>query len=248
MFLVAEHPWLVLFGVMENGVMPKFLMVLMASASLTASAVAGSDTYRLDQADFASSTDWFLIDNFPTQKKADPKDSLIFRRFYFVYVDGKLREGTFANTISFVCSKKHLDHLLIHVPDSADIKTIRPRKQWLSKTELRVLTDDAGVKFDAEYIDGDFFVDFSDDGAIDNLLRALKSRSMTIEFGPGNERISLYTGDTSPDGKADIKAALKEIMPMYAKSIRGKSRIVGMSEMFKMCDMYRNGRTARMVP
>jgi len=227
--------------------MKKFFMVLMASVSLAASTIAGSDTYRLDQADFASSTDWFLIDNFPTPKKVDPKKSLIFRRFYFVYVDGKLREGTFANTISFVCSKKHLDYLLIHLPDSADIKTIRPRKQWLSKTELRVLTDDAGVKFEAEYIDGDFFVDFSDDGAIDNLLQALKSRFVTIEFGPGNERISLYTGDTSPDGKADFKGALRGFMPIYAKSVGGKSRIFSMSEMFKMCDEYKKGRTARLV-
>jgi hypothetical protein len=58
---------------------------------------------------------------------------------------------------------------------------------------------------------------FSDDGAIDNLLQVLKSRFVTIEFGPGNERISLYTGDTWPDGKADFKGALRGIMPIYTK-------------------------------
>jgi hypothetical protein len=52
-----------------------------------------ASTYGLDRAQFASSTDWFLVENYPTPKKIDPARSLYFRRFYFVYVDDSLQEG-----------------------------------------------------------------------------------------------------------------------------------------------------------
>jgi hypothetical protein len=197
--------------------------------------------YELDRAHFASSTDWFIVDNYPTPKKTDPTKALYFRRFYFPYVDDTLREGQLANAVTFVCQKRHLNHLLIHLPDDADIKTIRPRKQWISKTELRVLTDDFAATFDAEYIDGDFFVDFKED-TLENLNDILRSRFLTIEFGPGNEKLSLYAGDMDPAGKADFKGALKEMVPMMAKSFGGKSRAIGTTEMFKLCDTYKANR------
>jgi hypothetical protein len=193
--------------------------------------------YILDRAHFASSTDWFLVDNYPTPKKADPKTSLIFRRFYFSYVDGSLREEL-ANTVSFVCQKKHYNYLLIHLPDAADLMTLRPRNQWISKTELRVLSDDFATRFEAEYIDGDFFVDFNDITQ-ENLVQLIKSKSLTIEFGPGNERISLYTADVGPDGKANLKGALREFVPYMAKSFRGNSQVFSMSKMFDLCDHYK---------
>jgi hypothetical protein len=200
-----------------------------------------ASTYGLDRAQFASSTDWFLVENYPTLKKIDPARSLYFRRFYFVYVDDSLQEGQLANTVSFVCQKKHFNHLLIHLPDAADVKTIRPRKQWISKTELRVMTDDFATKFDAEYIDGDFFVDFNEDTK-EHLDDVLRSRSLTIEFGPENEKLSLYAADMDPDGKANFKGALREMVPMMAKSFGGKSRVVGTTEMFRLCDTYKANR------
>jgi hypothetical protein len=194
--------------------------------------------YTLDRAHFASSTDWFLVDNYPTPKKANHKNSLIFRRFYFAYVDDSLREGELANTVSFVCQRKNLNSLLVHLPDAVDLKTMRPRNQWISKTELRVLTDDFATRFDAEYIDGDFFVDFNDETK-GNLIYLIKSRFVTVEFGPGNERISLFTADVGHDGTGNLKGALRELVPLMAKSFGGNSRILSMSEMFDLCDDYK---------
>jgi hypothetical protein len=131
-----------------------------------------------------------------------------------------------------------LNHLLIHLPEAADLRTIRPRNQWISKTELRVLTDDFAARFDAEYINGDFFVDFNNETK-DNLVQLIKSKFVTIEFGPGNERISLYTADLGPDGNANLKGALRDFVPYMAKSFRGNSRVVSMSEMFDLCDDYK---------
>jgi hypothetical protein len=192
-------------------------------------------TYSLDRASFATSTDWFLIDNYPTPKRIDPRESLYFRRLYFIYVDESLRDDQFANTVSFVCQKRRKNHLLIHLPDHADIKTIRPRKQWISRMDLRVLTDDFGTRFDAEYIDGDFFVDFTDD-TTERLVEVLKSRVVTIEFGPEDERILLYAGDTGPDNSAHLKSVLRDMVPILARSFGGKSRVFRMSEMFRACD------------
>jgi hypothetical protein len=221
----------------------KSLTILAATLVIGAGSVRGQSpsTYGLDHAYFASSTDWFLIDNYPTPKRADPTKSLIFRRFYFVYVDGSLHEGGIANTISFVCQRRHLDHILIHLPEIADIKGIRPRKQWFARTELRVLADDVGAKFDAEYIDGDFFVDFTEDTK-ESLDDVLKSRDLTIEFGPLNERLLLYTGDTDPTGRANFKGALRDFMPVLTRSFGGKSRIFSLSEMFKACNSYKGPR------
>jgi hypothetical protein len=146
-----------------------------------------------------------------------------------------------ANTVSFVCSKKHMNHLLVHLPDGADVKTFRPRKQWLSRTELRVLTDDFATKLEAEYLDGDFFIDFTDETS-EGLVRVMKSKLLTIEFGPENERVSLYAGDLSPDGKANFKGALREMVAMMMKRLNVKSRVVSMDEMFDLCSIYKGRR------
>jgi hypothetical protein len=197
-----------------------------------------TNSYTLDRAYFATSTDWFLIDNYPTPKKTDPERSLIFRRLYFIYVDAQLRSG-FANTVSFVCQKKgYLDHLLVHLPDDADIKTLRPRKQWLSTTELRILADDFTIRFHAEYLNGDLFVDFTDE-TTEDLVRLMESKYLVIEFGPENERIALYAGDLGSDGRANFKRALREMVPMVMKPLNTKMRVVSMSEMFGLCRDYK---------
>jgi hypothetical protein len=197
-----------------------------------------TDSYTLDRAYFATSTDWFLIDKYPTPKKVDPERSLIFRRLYFIYVDDQLRSG-FANTVSFVCQKKgYLNHLLVHLPDDADIKTLRPRKQWLSRTELRVLADDFTIRFHAEYLNGDFFVDFTDE-TTEDLVKIMESKYLVIEFGPESERIALYAGDRGSDGRANFKGALREMVPMAMKPLNTKMRVVNMSEMFGLCRDYK---------
>jgi hypothetical protein len=82
-----------------------------APAPAEAAAKTDQSGYELDRAHFASSTDWFMVDNYPTPKKTDPTRSLHFRRFYFPYVDDALREGQLANTITFVCQKRHLNQI-----------------------------------------------------------------------------------------------------------------------------------------
>jgi hypothetical protein len=49
----------------------KIKIAIAALVLMTAmrAAVAGNDTYRLDQAILVTSTEWFLIDNYPTPKR-----------------------------------------------------------------------------------------------------------------------------------------------------------------------------------
>jgi hypothetical protein len=118
----------------------KIKIAIAALVLMTAmrAAVAGNDTYRLDQAILVTSTEWFLIDNYPTPKKTDPRDSLIFRRMFLAYVDDELRSGM-ANTLSFKCQKRYLNQLLIHLPEAADVMAIRPRKHLLGRLCSREL-------------------------------------------------------------------------------------------------------------
>jgi hypothetical protein len=219
-------------------------LLLLGCSPAYAQKAKDHEAYTLDRAHFASSTDWFLIDRYPTPKMGDPKKSLTFRRFYFAFVDDELRDGL-ANTVSFVCQRGHPNFLLIHLPDAADVRTISPRKQWISKTDLRVLTDDSAARFDAEYIDGDFFVDFTDE-TNGGLIEIMKSKLVTIEFGSGNERLELYTEDTGKDGKADLKGALRNFITSRAKTESwGSARIFGTNEMFGMCEKYKGGNTRR---
>jgi predicted deacylase len=104
------------------------------------------------------------------------------------------------------------------------------------------LTDNFGAKFDAEYIDGDFFVDFTD-GTNEDLITIMKSKFVTIEFGSENERLLLYTADTAGDhGEINLKGALRDFIPSLAKTQSwGNVRIVGTSEMFGLCQNTRRG-------
>jgi hypothetical protein len=127
---------------------------------------------------------------------------------------------------------------------------IRSGKSWRkalsrSATELRVLTDNFAARFDAEYLDGDFFVDFTDE-TNEDLIELMKSRFVTIEFGSGNERLALYTADTGNDGKGDLKGALRDFIPSLAKAESwGSARIFGMNEMFGLCENYKSGNTVK---
>jgi hypothetical protein len=125
------------------------------------------------------------------------------------------------------------------------VRTISPRKQWISKTDLRVLTDDHATRFDAEYIDGDFFIDFTGETNV-GLIEIMKSKAVTIEFGSGNERLALYTADTGDDGKGDLKGALRSFITSRAKTKSwGSARIFGTDEMFGLCEKYKGGNTVR---
>jgi hypothetical protein len=59
---------------------------------------------------------------------------------------------------------------------------------------------------------------------VKNLNDVLRSRFLTIEFGPENEKLSLYTADMDPDGKANFKGALRDIVPMMAVTRRKEPR------------------------
>jgi hypothetical protein len=65
-------------------------------------------------------------------------------------------------------------------------------------------------------------------------------RNITIEFGPSNERISLYTGDTAKNGKGNLKGALRELVPIMMNSAgAGNVRHFDTGTMFNMCDEYK---------
>lgn len=208
---------------------------LLTDAPTRSADATGGTGFSLDRAMFMTSTDWYLIDNFPGSGL--PDGLLIFRRFYAVDVGGNL-VGGLANTISFVCQRGHPNYLLVHLPEEASIKTI-DRSTWISQAELRVRADNFTTRFTAEFNNGDFFIDFADD-SIQALTQVLNSKNVMIEFGPGDERLSLYAGDVSANGKGNLKELLRAEVPTLMKTVGGKNvRAVDIKTMFSMCDQYR---------
>jgi hypothetical protein len=208
------------------------LMIVAATAQI---ANSQNFTYTLDRALFLTSTDWYLIDNFPPSL-VNQNNDLIFRRFFFTYVDGAgpVAAAGLANTISFVCQRGHPNFLLLHLPEVASLRTI-DRTQWISHTELRVRADNLTARVPAEYNRGEFFIDFTDE-TTPVLMELLGSRNLTIEFGSADERISLYLGDTHPDGKGDLKGFLRGVVAEVMKSMGGTNmQMFDTTAVFAIC-------------
>jgi hypothetical protein len=212
------------------------------SSKQTYTLVATNNSYlTLNRIEFASSTDWFLIDGLPSPKQ---EGALTFRKYYLYVVDDKLADVGVANVVFFLCQRQHLDALVIHIPEGVQINTLQ-RDQWISRTDLRVLADDVGLHLEAEYIKGDFFIDLTTTSK-DSLLRLMNSRQVLIEFGPDEERIKLYQADMAPNGNGNLKGYLREALPVLVKPLGGKNvRALDGQAMFRTCGNYKARQGSR---
>ena len=175
----------------------------------------------LSRIEFLSSTAWYTVDNFPKKQSPRGLPSLTFRKFYIRSIDGEFVPGVLDNIIFLECPPHRPAYLVIHIPDDVIIRTIG-HDEWISETELRVLIDNASMRLTAEYVKGDFFIDFTRD-SVDNLIALLMAKSVTVEFGEQTERISIYTEDKMPDGKGNLQGFLDEMVPMMLKLVGGKN-------------------------
>lgn len=172
---------------------------------------------------------------------AGSANSLIFRKYYLVSTDTNgLQEGL-SNTIFLTCQRRYLDHLVIHIPDNVVTSTIK-RDEWMSKTELRILADDVGFTLMAEYIKGDFFIDFTEATA-KPLSELLNARSVMVEFGPADERIALYTDNKGPGGTGDLRGFVQEYTRVMLRSVGANNlRVYDTAGVFRACSNFKKSR------
>jgi hypothetical protein len=192
----------------------------------------------LDQVIFASSKDWFLVDNLPTTRPAS-KDAIQFRRFYLYVKYGKMiMENGIANALFVICQNKYDDVVVFHIPSGVELKSMR-RDQWISKMNIRVLADDVGSSFEAEYIKGDLFIDITP-RTRDALMRIIESRRISIELGPQRERLEIYQADMMPDGKGDLRGFTRDVVPMFVNSLGGRNiRVIKGAQLLDACARFK---------
>jgi hypothetical protein len=153
--------------------------------------------------------------------------------------DGKLNlESGIANALFVVCQNKYDDVVVFHIPAGVELKSIR-RDQWVSKMEVRVLADDVGSSFEAEYIKGDIFIDITPKTR-DSLMHIIDSRQVSVEFGPQQERLEIYQADKTPDGKGDLRGFLREAAPMFVGSMGGRNiRTIKGAQLLNACARFK---------
>jgi hypothetical protein len=192
----------------------------------------------LDELVFASSKDWFLVDNLRTPKPVS-KDTIPFRRFYVYIKDGKvIPENGIANALFVHCQSKFYDVVVFHIPSGVELKSMR-RNERIPKMAVRVVADDGDTSFEAEYIEGDIFIDITPQTR-DALMRIVESRRISVELGPQQEQIRLYQADKMPDGKGDLRGFIREIVPMFVTSMGGRNvRTIKGAQLLDACARFK---------
>jgi hypothetical protein len=189
---------------------------------------------------FASSKDWFLIEGLQVPNpKGLQGAKLMFRKYYLYIVDDKLDDlSSLATSMSFMCQKGHLDFITFHIPDK--VTPEMARNQWISSMDIRILADDISTEFVGEYIKGDIFIDITSN-TLDDLLKVISSKHISVEFGPRNDRLNFYQDDFTPGGSGNIKGFLRDYVPMSLKTVGGRNfRTFDEASMFQACRQYKS--------
>jgi hypothetical protein len=189
---------------------------------------------------FASSKDWFLIDGLQVPNPRGMQGGkLMFRKYYVYIIANKIDDvPSLANSMLFTCQKGHRDYLTFHIPDRV-VPKMR-RDQWISEMNMRILADGTSTEFIGEYIKGDIFVDITST-TFDDLLHVIESKEISVEFGPGNDRLNFYQDDFTPGGTGDLRGFLREYLPESLKNVGGRNfRTFDQRSMFEACRKYKS--------
>jgi hypothetical protein len=84
------------------------------------------------------------------------------------------------------------------------------------------------------------------------LMSAVSSRDVGVDFGPLNDRLTLYQSDFTPNDAGNLKGFLRDYVPMALKTIGGRNiRVFDESSMYSGGEPFRRGaaegRTVMMV-
>ena len=144
--------------------------------------------------------------------------------------------GTLFNTMLYVCPRTRTDHLTFHMPDQVGLASFR-RDEWVSSLPARILADGSSVKFGAEYIKGDLFVDADGSGHLKDFLDVLNATDIVVEFGAENDRFHLFVGDIF----ASIKLSdfLRGALPMLLQKKPATFKFLSTAQMLKACANYK---------
>ena len=121
-----------------------------------------SADFKLSDGEFIVSDDWYIMEKAPFF--AD-QNGLAFRKFsLFKEGAGFNWERVGNNILTFVCVKdsSKQSYLNLSIPKFVIMQTVE-RQSWNSSTVLRAKLDRTTHRIDAEYRDGNFFIDWSDD-------------------------------------------------------------------------------------
>jgi hypothetical protein len=203
-------------------------------------AVSAEEKVWLNRVLFAASTEWFVF-----SKKSLSEDGLIYRKYAIPVIDGQITmDRGIKNLLNLTCrrNRQPLDHITLYVPEWIALKTIDERS-WISRMELRILTDHETFTTISEYRARELYIDINPDNRrqITNLLA---SKEIAIEFGPSDERINIYQSATTPGG-GNMNGFVKELLTSYA-SAGGLGNLVKALDalgMLKSCLTFkRNGQ------
>src|SRR5262249_3314268 len=144
--------------------------------------------------------------------------------------------GTLFNTILYVCTRDRKDHLTFHMPDQLGLASFG-RDEWVSSLQARILADNAAVKFQAEYIKGDLFVDADGSGRVKDFMDLLKASDITVEFGDKNDRFHLFIGDTFSGVK--LTDFTRGALPTLLQKKPQTFKFLSTEQMLKACATYK---------
>lgn len=144
--------------------------------------------------------------------------------------------GTLFNTMLYVCPPTGIEHVVFHMPDEVGIESFGRGEQVPSlKTNIRA--DASAATFEAEYINGDLFIDADGSGQLKDFLALLDASDMTVEFGEKNDRFNLFVGNTFAGVK--LVEFVRTALPQLMKKKPAAFKFMSTEQMIKTCGNFR---------
>jgi hypothetical protein len=223
--------------------MRKSLLAGVAFLAMVITAGAHEEQVTLDRVVFVTSPKWYVL-----RDLAVIKDVLYFRKYALAVIDERLGPAEkVKNITTFACKRdsRLWDHWAIHLPAWVKLQTI-DENAWISKMDLRVMTDDGTFTADGEYFistkknrDKEFFIDLTPVNRI-SMLGLLASSRIIVEFGPAQERIGIRQMSRTPDGTGNIEGFVDVFVPEISKAINGGAvRSFSTDSMLKACAEFK---------
>jgi hypothetical protein len=199
------------------------------------------ENITLDRLIFVSSPKWHFL-----RQRALAQDILLFRKYSFPVIDDKMKLddiSTVTNSMMYGCQRtaRYSDYVQFEFPTWIELKGI-DSNSWISQIDLRIAIDKRTFTAVGEYRNRELAVDLNDTQK-DNLLRLLVSEETVIEFGPNNERLTLYQKYRTPSG-GNIVGFMDDIVQQISSILKsGKVESMEEETMLERCSNYK--RTGR---
>jgi hypothetical protein len=192
----------------------------------------------LNQVLFVTSPKWYVL-----QRIAVEGDVLVFRKYAFSVIDGKIAgvERT-KNIFDFGCQRnnRYSDYIVFHFPNWAG--TGLEGETWKPRLPLKIALNELHLTFDAEgeYKNSSLFVDL-DRQQLQPLLKLMTADDMIIDYGVPEGRLTVQQRTLTPDGKGNVVGFLGDFVTnILSPSIKaGKVTSFDTDGVLKACMTYK---------